>query len=107
MSDEDVSNARLIILDQKRIRHLFNTLREYYTEKNLDPILNLLEATLLNAVTERELFLKYLDEVLWRDETREKVVTAMRDKAHHADKELKNFKDKGVHEIIKEYFGGK
>lgn len=39
MSDEDVSNARLIILDQKRIRHLFNTLREYYTEKNLDPIL--------------------------------------------------------------------
>ncbi len=107
MSDEYVNNARLIILDQKRIRHLFKALREYYAGKNVDPILNILEAALLNAVTERELFIKLLDEVLWRDETREKVMTAMRDKQHQADKELKDFEDKDVYEIIKEYFGGK
>jgi cell division protein FtsB len=102
LSDDMVNYLRLTILDQQSIRILFDALRQYYTEKNLNPILDLLEASLLNAVSQLEVFRKLLEEKEIRDE----VVTQIHDETHKIGKEIKEFKDKGVHEIIKEYLRG-
>jgi hypothetical protein len=112
MSSEDkyVDNLRISILDQAWVRPIFNYLREYYRgesyDDRLDPILNLLEASILNANAELEVFARLFKEVVQRNEVREQVLTQIRDKMHETDKEFKEFKDKGVHEIIKEYVGG-
>jgi hypothetical protein len=106
--DKYVNNLRIQILDQEWIRRIFTFLRDYYRGKNydLDPILNLLEANLLNANAQLEVFRRLFEEVLKRNAIREEVLTEIHNETHKTDKEFKEFKDKGVHEIIKEYLGG-
>ena len=50
-NDEYVNNLRVSLLDQEWIRRIFTYLRDYYGGKSYDllPILNLLEASLLNT----------------------------------------------------------
>ncbi|MDQ6862779.1 MAG: hypothetical protein M3044_03030 [Thermoproteota archaeon] len=61
--DEDIVNtARLLTLDENITRRIFVAVRKYYTGKEPDVkyILNLLEASLLNAIAERKLFFNAL-----------------------------------------------
>jgi hypothetical protein len=104
-SEEDVNLARIAIVDVGGTRYLFNGLREYYRGKNLDFLLNVLEASILNAITDREVFIKLFIEVLKRNEIKEEIMTAMRDDMHKTVKEFNHFKEKGVNEIIKKYLG--
>ena len=107
--DKYVDNLTISILDQAWIRRIFTSLRDYYGKNaaiDLVPILNLLEASLLNANSQLEAFSRLFKEVIKRNEIKEEVLTQIHDETHNTAKEIKEFKDKGVHEIIKEFLGG-
>ena len=50
--------------------------------------------------------MKLYKDMYEKNAIREEVLTAVRDNIHKTDKEFKEFKDKDVHEVIKEYLGG-
>jgi hypothetical protein len=59
MSDDYVKNARFFLQDEDLIKKLFIAIRQYYTGIiDLSPLLNILEAMTLNAITERKHFVE-------------------------------------------------
>jgi len=117
LSEDDtaVNLARQMILDADVTRQIFKTLRIHYANKETDVkyILNLLEATILNAITERDLFFTLLNSVLRStkaletyERDREHGITQLQDKIRNVENETKTLKEKGVEDIVKKFLGG-
>jgi hypothetical protein len=115
--DQEILNtARLLILDKSITQQIFNTLRGFYANQEPDVkyILNLLEASLLNAIAERKLFFNALILALKTDQEKQKAqgeieqaLTQLQDKIHSVDGDVKQLKERGVEDIIKKFIEGK
>jgi hypothetical protein len=94
-SDNILDKFRASIVDDEWVRFNFDYLRDYFKNRDshLAAVVTILEAVVLNANADAA--------------HKEEVLTKNRDDIHKTDKELMEFKDKGVREIIKEYLEGK
>lgn len=109
MSEDDtVDFARHLISNEHVTREIFVTLRKYYANNEPDVkfILNLLEASILNAISERQFFLKLFKNVFEIENNREQVLTDMHDETHKFEKQFKDFKEREIEDIVKKFTGG-
>jgi hypothetical protein len=108
IDESEFNLLRIILLDKDWVKRIFTTLRQFYRNTPyLTPLLNILEASVLNSITERNLFINLIESALKADKDRDQALTDLQDEIHKVDNKVKTLKEHDVLDIIKKYLEGR